>query len=385
MFVKRIFILYFGAFIGPLGGNAVLALIPTLKDAFSVDITLVTLSITLFMVPFAFLQLFSGTISDIYNRYRVLLVGFLIYAVGSLICALSSTITVFLSARILQGFGFAFVNPVILAILGDITSEEYRGKIMGGLGSAITAGIAFGPLIAGFLAETDWRLTFILFFLLASAAGIVSNLEFRKEKFLSRRIDLRMMFSKIFNVSTQKSVVLLSISGFLVFFSMIGVMSYIPDLLSQGPYLMKDYEIGFIISMAGFAGILASPIAGVMVDRIGRIKTALFGSVIMLTTFIFLILGDSLLRFSILFSLLGFGSAIVWAPFQTLAVELIPRARGSVSSLFNSSRFFGYALAPAVLSPFYLAFSIDSIYSISASLMLVCFWLVYLIGKTRTS
>ncbi|MCP8312687.1 MAG: MFS transporter, partial [Candidatus Methylarchaceae archaeon HK02M1] len=366
-----------------LGGNAVLALIPTLKDAFNVDITLITLSITLFMVPFAFLQLFSGTISDIYNRYRVLFIGFLIYAVGSLICALSSTITIFLSARILQGFGFAFVNPVILAILGDITSEEYRGKIMGGLGSAITAGIAFGPLIAGFLAETDWRLTFILFFLLASAAGLVSNLEFRKEKFLGRRIDLRMMFSQIFNVSTQKSVVLLSISGFLVFFSMIGVMSYIPDLLSQGPYFMKDYEIGFIISMAGFAGILASPIAGVMVDRMGRIKTALFGSVIMLTTLIFLILGDSLLRFSILFSLLGFGSATVWAPFQTLAVEMIPRARGSVSSLFNSSRFFGYALAPAVLSPFYLAFSINSIYSISASLMLVCFWLVYLIGKTR--
>lgn len=383
MFIKRIVILYFGAFIGPLGGNAVLALIPTLKDAFNVDITLITLSITLFMVPFAFLQLFSGTISDIYNRYRVLFIGFLIYAVGSLICALSSTITIFLSARILQGFGFAFVNPVILAILGDITSEEYRGKIMGGLGSAITAGIAFGPLIAGFLAETDWRLTFILFFLLASAAGLVSNLEFRKEKFLGRRIDLRMMFSQIFNVSTQKSVVLLSISGFLVFFSMIGVMSYIPDLLSQGPYFMKDYEIGFIISMAGFAGILASPIAGVMVDRMGRIKTALFGSVIMLTTLIFLILGDSLLRFSILFSLLGFGSATVWAPFQTLAVEMIPRARGSVSSLFNSSRFFGYALAPAVLSPFYLAFSINSIYSISASLMLVCFWLVYLIGKTR--
>ncbi len=383
MFIKRIVILYFGAFIGPLGGNAVLALIPTLKDAFNVDITLITLSITLFMVPFAFLQLFSGTISDIYNRYRVLFIGFLIYAVGSLICALSSTITIFLSARILQGFGFAFVNPVILAILGDITSEEYRGKIMGGLGSAITAGIAFGPLIAGFLAETDWRLTFILFFLLASAAGLVSNLEFRKEKFLGRRIDLRMMFSQIFNVSTQKSVVLLSISGFLVFFSMIGVMSYIPDLLSQGPYFMKDYEIGFIISMAGFAGILASPIAGVMVDRMGRIKTALFGSVIMLATLIFLILGDSLLRFSILFSLLGFGSATVWAPFQTLAVEMIPRARGSVSSLFNSSRFFGYALAPAVLSPFYLAFSINSIYSISASLMLVCFWLVYLIGKTR--
>ncbi|MCP8311682.1 MAG: hypothetical protein L6M37_01865, partial [Candidatus Methylarchaceae archaeon HK02M1] len=59
MFIKRIVILYFGAFIGPLGGNAVLALIPTLKDAFNVDITLITLSITLFMVPFAFLQLFS--------------------------------------------------------------------------------------------------------------------------------------------------------------------------------------------------------------------------------------------------------------------------------------------------------------------------------------
>lgn len=379
--IRRIFLLYFGAFLGPLGGNAVLALIPTLKNAFNADIALIALSITFFMLPFAFLQLFSGSISDVYDRYKVLIFGFLVYSISSLICALSSNITLFLFARFLQGLGFAFINPVILAILEDITSEEYRGKVMGGLGSTITASIAFGPLMAGFLAEVDWRIVFVIISILALAIGIIVKIEFRKEKTSSKRLRFRVLLLKIGLVLTHREVVLLSISGLLVFFGMVGVISYIPDLLSQSPYLFRDSEIGFIISMAGFAGILASPLAGIMVDSVGRIKTAFIGSSLMLIAFSLLILGDSLLKFSILFSFLGFSSAIVWASFQTLATEFLPNARGSVSSLFNSFRFFGYALAPAILSPFYVNFGIYPIYIIGMFLMLLCIWLVYLMRK----
>lgn len=45
----------------------------------------------------------------------------------------------------------------MVAILGDITTKEDRGKAMGMLGASITAGIASGPLIAGFLAGIGWR------------------------------------------------------------------------------------------------------------------------------------------------------------------------------------------------------------------------------------
>ncbi len=378
---RRILLLYFGAFLGPMGGNAVLALIPALKNAFSVDVASITLSITFFMLPFAFLQLFSGAISDIYGRYKVLVFGFLVYSISSLICALSSNITLFLIARVLQGLGFAFINPVVLAILGDITSEEHRGKVMGGLGSAVTAGIAFGPLTAGFLAEVDWRITFVLIAILSLMMGIILRFKFKGERSSRKRFRLKVMLLKIGLVLTHREVILLSISGLLVFLSMVGVMSYIPDLLSQSPYLYRDSEIGLIISMAGFAGILASPLAGVMVDSIGRIKTGLLGSFLMLIVFSLLIFGDSFLEFSILFSFLGFSSAIVWASFQTLATEFLPSARGSVSSLFNSFRFFGYALAPALLSPFYVNFGIYPVYLIGVFLMFSCTCLVYLMRR----
>lgn len=135
----------------------VLALVPALKTEFSSTAPEVLLSVTFFMVPFAFIMLFSGTLSDVYDRMKTMIIGFSIYAVGCLICALSPNLEIFLTARTVQGFGYAFVMPVLIAILGDIVPHETKGRWMGYLGASTTAGIAMGPLIAGLIAEINWR------------------------------------------------------------------------------------------------------------------------------------------------------------------------------------------------------------------------------------
>ncbi|MDI6885598.1 MAG: MFS transporter [archaeon] len=98
-------LLYLSVFLGPFGGNTVLALIPSLERFFDVDITFIAASITLYMIPFAFFQLFSGALSDIYGRKRVILFGFLTFSLASLLCAASTNIGLFLGARVLQGLG----------------------------------------------------------------------------------------------------------------------------------------------------------------------------------------------------------------------------------------------------------------------------------------
>ena len=61
-------IVYVAGFTGPLAGNLVLSLLGVLGDAWDVDPVEILLSIPAFMFPFAIMQLFSGTISDAYNR-----------------------------------------------------------------------------------------------------------------------------------------------------------------------------------------------------------------------------------------------------------------------------------------------------------------------------
>ncbi|HSV42604.1 MAG TPA: MFS transporter, partial [Methanomassiliicoccales archaeon] len=108
-----------GAFSGPLAGNAVLAVVPILEQQFDLTAAQVLISISFYMFPFAVFSLISGSLSDIYGRRKVVTMGFMIYALGAFICALSGDAWTFYISRGIQGFGYAFVNPVLVAILAE--------------------------------------------------------------------------------------------------------------------------------------------------------------------------------------------------------------------------------------------------------------------------
>ncbi|MEE9564390.1 MAG: MFS transporter [Candidatus Hydrothermarchaeaceae archaeon] len=372
----KVYAIYLGVFVGPLSGNAVLALIPSLKSAFGVDVGQVLLSIPFFMFPFAFLQLFSGTFSDLYDRKRIVVLGYLIYAFGSFLCGMSNSIAMFLISRTILGIGFALVSPVLVAILGDITSRENRGRAMGFFGSAITAGIASGPLVAGFLAEISWRYAFFVFSGLSLLAGGFFWSAFRGHSFQKTGGSLTDVLPQIRSVIHDRNVALLSMVGFLVFFAFISVISFMSDFLSLPPLLMKERQVGVILASSGIAGIIASPFAGAFVDRIGRKATATYGFLITVASLVLLTFAGDFYAFVLFLFLFGCGTAFIWSSLLTISVEIIPNMRGTVSSVFNSARFFGYAIAPTVLLPVYTSIGISVIYLVGTVIAIVCILLV---------
>jgi MFS family permease len=372
----KILSIYLAGFIGPLSGNAVLTLIPPLKSAFGVDVGVVLLSIPFFMFPFAFLQLFSGTLSDRYDRKIIVMAGFLVYAFGSFLCGMSGGISMFLISRVILGTGFALVSPVLVAILGDITTRENRGTAMGFFGSAITAGIASGPLIAGYLAEFSWRYVFFVFSGLSFFAGWLFWAAFRGHSFQIREGSFSDVLGQIRSVLNNRDVLLLSTIGFLVFFAFIGVISFMSDFLTLPPLLMKERQVGIILASSGTAGIIASPFAGVLVDRIGRKQTATYGFLISGTTLVLLNFAESFYAFVFLLFLFGCGNAGIWASLLTVSMEVLPKMRGTVSSVFNSVRFFGYAFAPIILTPIYNTSGIHVIYLLGTGIAVLSILLV---------
>src|SRR5512136_998545 len=114
---SRELLAYIIAFTGPLAGNAVLALLGTLEDEWGVSSTSVLLSIPAFMFPYAIGQLFSGTISDAYDRRSTMAFGLGVYALSNFAAALSPSFHFFIAARLVQGLGYAFVAPVLMAVV----------------------------------------------------------------------------------------------------------------------------------------------------------------------------------------------------------------------------------------------------------------------------
>ncbi len=107
----------------------------------------------IFQVPF-------GTMSDKIGRKPTLLIGLVIFLVGSIICAISTDIYMLMAGRFLQGAGA--IGAVIPAMISDLVHEESRGKAMALMGGTIAisfaAAMAIGPMVGGYfgLASLFW-------------------------------------------------------------------------------------------------------------------------------------------------------------------------------------------------------------------------------------
>lgn len=107
------------------------------------------------------LILIGGGAGDRIGRRRVFLVGIVIFAVASIVCAIAPTIEVLIAGRALKGVGAALLVPQSLAIIAASFPKEVRGRAIGTWSGASAITTAVGPAVGGLLIETfGWRSIF---------------------------------------------------------------------------------------------------------------------------------------------------------------------------------------------------------------------------------
>jgi MFS family permease len=323
------------------------------------------------MLPFAFLNLFTGTLSDLYYRPRILVYGLILSTLGSILGALSPNILIFSLSRTIQGIGSALLVPVTLALVGDITPRAVMGKAMGVYGVFLGSATTFGPLIGGFFASIDWRLVPLLLSIYSAIGAVLVWVEFRGTSLPQKKTRIVLIFQQLKNILKNRNVILLSLTGFLLFFTFQGIQPFITDLLSLPPFLVKNEELGFLFAIVGFAGILFSYIGGISIDKIGSKKTMALAFLMMLISQFSLIFANSYWSYLILLAVLGAFYRMAGTAIQTLVIESAPEARGSSSSSFNFARFLGFAVAPAIMATTYLVQGISLLYILNIMLLLL--------------
>jgi DHA1 family bicyclomycin/chloramphenicol resistance-like MFS transporter len=377
MTFRRLLPIYLGAMLSPMGGVGVLTLLPVMARDWGVSIPWATLGVTVYMVPFVVFQLFSGPIAVIFKTRKTLLFGFGVYALGGFLSAWSPGIEFFLGFRFIQGFGAAFIAPIIMALIGEMVDPQKIGRSMGILGVMYTCGVTLGPLISGFLeVRFGWPGFFLFLTAITLAIGVLYGVT------NPRSVDPGMGWGRIMDalLLVKKSyayadVRFLSFSAFFLFIAFIGLMTFMAEHL-KASYALPSDQIGLILSATGFSGILVSPIAGILGDRWGRKKVAYWGGTFMMSALVGLSLLDyGYERYLLLFSLYGAGGALCWTSLNTLAVQMIPDLRKPVASAYNCVKFSGYALAPIILGAFYGAFSIAGVRWACFSVILISLFL----------
>jgi MFS family permease len=93
----------------------------------------------------AFFQIPYGIASDIFGRKLVIVIGLLVFALGSFVAAWAPDMTWIIIGRVLQGAGA--ISAAVTALAADLTREEHRTKVMAMIGSSI--GLVFALSLVG--------------------------------------------------------------------------------------------------------------------------------------------------------------------------------------------------------------------------------------------
>ena len=99
----------------------------------------------------ASLQIPFGLLSDRIGRIPVIILGLGLFAAGSILAALSDTITGVIAGRFLQGAGA--ISATLTALIADATREQIRTRTMAvfgiGIGASFLLALIIGPIVAG--------------------------------------------------------------------------------------------------------------------------------------------------------------------------------------------------------------------------------------------
>ena len=145
-----------------------------------------------YLITLGTLILAAGSLSDIFGRKKILVIGLVGFLVTSLLCAVALTGEQLVTARALQGVAGALLVPSSLALIISAFSGPEQSKAIGQWTS--WTGIAFiiGPLVGGVLVDLlSWRFVFAINVLpIAVALILASRLDIDEKKKERARIDV---------------------------------------------------------------------------------------------------------------------------------------------------------------------------------------------------
>jgi EmrB/QacA subfamily drug resistance transporter len=164
-----------GSSLAFIDGSAVNVALPALAHGLHADPSNLPWAINAYLLPLGALILLGGSLGDHFGRRRLFLIGLLLFASASILCAFAPSFAWLLAGRSTQGIGAALLMPNSLAILGGAFSGEERGRAIGTWAAVGAVAGAVGPIVGGWLIDTiGWRIIFIINVPLALAAGYLA-------------------------------------------------------------------------------------------------------------------------------------------------------------------------------------------------------------------
>lgn len=231
------------------------------------------LIISIFFIGMAFGQVFFGPFSDAQGRRRTILVGLIIFLLGTLVCYLAQTIEWLLIGRLIQAFGVSGPRIASMALVRDL----YVGDAMARVMSFTTVIFISVPMIAPLVGQVvmhsfGWRHIFTVF----AVVAVISALWFfsRQKETLPRanrvKFNVAHFFRTIVWLVKQPAVMGPAAGMGLIFGAFLAYLSA-SQTIFQDIYDTGEY-FPLLFAVLAFAIGAASLFNGFMVVKLGMLR-----------------------------------------------------------------------------------------------------------------
>jgi EmrB/QacA subfamily drug resistance transporter len=134
--------------------------LPTIQHDLETSQSELVWAVDSYILSFAALLFTWGVLGDRFGRRRVLVIGLILFATASAVCAFSVNAQMLIVFRTIMGVGGAAVLPITLAIITVVFPPHERGRAIGMWAGAVGAAVALGPVLGGLLLQhpewSDW-------------------------------------------------------------------------------------------------------------------------------------------------------------------------------------------------------------------------------------
>ncbi len=295
------------------------------------------------------LQIPFGLMSDRIGRKTMIVAGLLIFAAGSAVAALATSIVGVVIGRALQGGGA--VGSVVLALVADLTSEEHRTSAMAMVG--ITIGMSFvvalvaGPLMAGLIGVTG---IFWLMVGLAVVGILITLFVVPHPGAPHRHRDAEAVPAMLGRVLANHDLLRLDYGIFALHAMLTATFLVMPHLLHQ-VLSVSSHKQWYVYLPVLLLSVIVMVPSIIIAEKYRRMKMVFVSAVMALAASQLLLLSGAGNAIVLILSLALFfsGFNVMEASLPSLITKAAPPdAKGTATGVYSSSQFLGIFLGGAV-------------------------------------
>ncbi len=325
--------------LGPFSIDTYLPSFPDIETEFGISRAMLSQSLSVYLLAFAFSTLFWGPVADRFGRRLVILISMFLYTLGSIGCALADSVETFLLLRVAQGLAASGGFIASRAMIRDAHDAESAHRAMSQVMLLFALSPAIAPVLGGWLHDQfGWRSVF--WFLSAFGSMLVLMGFFIKETLVKEHRQsihpgavIRVYISAVLHKRFPALVFSLSFAFAGLFLYIAGAPTVIYDFLGLGS---NDFGWLFIPIVVGL--MVGASISARLAHRWPAHRTITVG-------FALMIIAGVLNLFEVgffgpgIFTVIGplvlfvLGLALLMPAITIMALDCLPHHRGTAASM----------------------------------------------------